>query len=31
MAFGSVSITTGSDAKPIALAQTAYALMRDGK
>jgi uncharacterized protein (TIGR00369 family) len=31
MAFGSVSITTESDAKPIALAQTAYALMRDGK
>jgi uncharacterized protein (TIGR00369 family) len=31
MAFGSVSITTESDAKTIALAQTAYALMRDGK
>lgn len=31
MAFGSVSIETASDAKPVALAQTAYAIMRDGK
>ncbi|WP_188608652.1 PaaI family thioesterase [Chelatococcus reniformis] len=32
MAFGSVSITAADgDRKPVALAQTAYALMRDGK
>jgi uncharacterized protein (TIGR00369 family) len=31
MAFGSVTIETASDAKPIALAQTAYAIMRDNK
>ena len=31
MAFGSVSIETASDAKPVALAQTAYAIMRDSK
>jgi acyl-coenzyme A thioesterase PaaI-like protein len=31
MAFGSVTIETASDAKPVALAQTAYAIMRDSK
>lgn len=31
MAFGSVSIETADDRKPVALAQTAYALMRDSK
>ena len=31
MAFGSVSIETASEAKPVALAQTAYAILRDGK
>ena len=31
MAFGSVTITTDGDARPVALAQTAYALMREGK
>lgn len=31
MAFGSVSIRTVDDERPVALAQTAYALMRDGK
>lgn len=31
MAFGSVTIRPDNDPKPVALAQTAYALMRDGK
>lgn len=31
MAFGSVSIETADDSRPVALAQTAYAIMRDGK
>lgn len=31
MAFGSVSLRTENDARPVALAQTAYALMRDSK
>ena len=31
MAFGSVSIRTVDDERPVALAQTAYALMRDSK
>lgn len=31
MAFGSVTIRTADDERPVALAQTAYALMRDGK
>jgi uncharacterized protein (TIGR00369 family) len=31
MAFGSVSIATDGDARPVALAQTAYALMREAK
>lgn len=31
MAFGSVTIGTADDVRPVALAQTAYALMRDGK
>lgn len=31
MAFGSVSISTVDNERPVALAQTAYALMRDGK
>ena len=31
MAFGSVSIGTDGDARPVALAQTAYALMREAK
>jgi uncharacterized protein (TIGR00369 family) len=31
MAFGSISIRTENDARPVALAQTAYALMRDSK
>jgi uncharacterized protein (TIGR00369 family) len=31
MAFGSVSIVAESDAKPVALAQTAYAIMRYSK
>ena len=31
MAFGSVSIETANDARPVALAQTAYAILRDGK
>ena len=31
MAFGSVSIQTESEAKPVAMAQTAYAILRDGK
>ena len=31
MAFGSVSIRTVDDERPIALAQTAYALMRESK
>ena len=31
MAFGSVSIRTEDDARPVALAQIAYALMRDNK
>ena len=31
MAFGSVSIETADDSKPVALAQTAYAILRDGK
>ena len=31
MAFGSVSIRTIDDERPVALAQTAYALMRDSK
>lgn len=31
MAFGSVSISTPADPRPVAMAQTAYALMRDGR
>ena len=31
MAFGSVSIETANDARPVALAQTAYAIMRDSQ
>ena len=31
MAFGSVSIRAVDDERPVALAQTAYALMREGK
>lgn len=31
MAFGSVSIRTAADPRPVAMAQTAYALMREGK
>jgi uncharacterized protein (TIGR00369 family) len=31
MAFGSVTIRTADDERPVALVQTAYALMRDGK
>ena len=31
MAFGSVSIRPDNEEKPVALAQTAYALMRDSK
>jgi uncharacterized protein (TIGR00369 family) len=31
MAFGSVTIRASNDAKPVALAQTAYALLRDTK
>jgi uncharacterized protein (TIGR00369 family) len=31
MAFGNVSIVAESDAKPVALAQTAYAIIRDSK
>lgn len=31
MAYGSVSIRTDSDARPVAMAQTAYALLRDAK
>ena len=31
MAFGSVSLRTDNDARPVALAQTAYALVRDGR
>lgn len=31
MAYGSVSIRTDNDERPVAMAQTAYALLRDGK
>jgi uncharacterized protein (TIGR00369 family) len=31
MAYGSVSIRTDTDERPVAMAQTAYALLRDGK
>lgn len=31
MAFGSVSISTPTDPRPVAVAQTAYALMREGR
>ncbi len=31
MAYGSISIRTESDERPVAMAQTAYALLRDGK
>jgi hypothetical protein len=31
MAFGNVSIRTVDDSRPVALCQTAYALMQDGK
>jgi uncharacterized protein (TIGR00369 family) len=31
MAYGSIEIRTHDDQKPVAIAQTAYALMRDGK
>ncbi len=31
MAYGSVSIRTDNDARPVAMAQTAYALLREGK
>ncbi|MGL5165936.1 MAG: PaaI family thioesterase [Afipia sp.] len=31
MAYGSISIRTDADARPVAMAQTAYALLRDGK
>jgi uncharacterized protein (TIGR00369 family) len=31
MAYGSVTIRTEGDARPVAMAQTAYALLREGK
>jgi uncharacterized protein (TIGR00369 family) len=31
MAYGSVTIRTDKDDRPVAMAQTAYALLRDGK
>jgi uncharacterized protein (TIGR00369 family) len=31
MAYGSISIRTESDERPVAMAQTAYALLREGK
>jgi uncharacterized protein (TIGR00369 family) len=31
MAYGSISIATEGDARPVAMAQTAYALLRDSK
>lgn len=31
MAYGSISIRTDSDERPVAMAQTAYALLRDAK
>jgi uncharacterized protein (TIGR00369 family) len=31
MAYGSISIRTDSDERPVAMVQTAYALLRDGK
>lgn len=31
MAYGSVSIRTENDERPVAMAQTAYALLREGK
>ncbi|MGO4712958.1 PaaI family thioesterase [Bradyrhizobium sp. 2TAF24] len=31
MAYGSITIATDGDARPVAMAQTAYALMREGK
>jgi uncharacterized protein (TIGR00369 family) len=31
MAYGSISIKTDSDERPVAMAQTAYALLREGK
>lgn len=31
MAYGSILIRTDSDEKPVAMAQTAYALLREGK
>lgn len=31
MAYGSITLHTDGDARPVAMAQTAYALMREGK
>lgn len=31
MAYGSIAISTDNDPRPVAIAQTAYALMREGK
>ena len=31
MAFGSVTLRVDGDERPVAMAQTAYALMRDAK
>lgn len=31
MAYGSISIRTDNDTRPVAMAQTAYALLREGK
>jgi acyl-coenzyme A thioesterase PaaI-like protein len=31
MAYGGVSIRVDGDTRPVAMAQTAYALLRDGK
>jgi uncharacterized protein (TIGR00369 family) len=31
MAYGSITISAANDARPVAMAQTAYALMREGK
>ena len=31
MAYGSIAISTENDPRPVAMAQTAYALMREGK
>lgn len=31
MAYGSISLRTDNDERPVAMAQTAYALLRDAK